>query len=136
MQRFALALTRFLALLVCFVLGFMSFAGILVGIGYVAYNHVSIDLLNKFGANIQTDELFDPDAEVPIDALTIKGIVEEIQLMATLGEEIDIDDLIERYGLTLDEETDKLIPEGLRHLPLATIFGQDGLYYVLSVISV
>ena len=136
MQRFALALTRFLALLVCFVLGFMSFAGILVGIGYVAYNHVSIDLLNKFGANIQTDELFDPDAEVPIDALTIKGIVEEIQLMATLGEEIDIDDLIERYGLTLDEETDKLIPEGLRHLPLATIFGQDGLYYVLDSVDV
>ena len=114
----------------------MSFAGVLVGVGYVAYNHLSVDLLNKFGANINTDGLFDPEADIPVDTLTLKELIENIAYMSTIGDEVTIDYLVSKFGLKLDEYTNSFIPNGLKTLPLYKMFGENGLYEVLDCVDV
>ena len=136
MRGTALAFNRFLALLLSFILGFLSFAGVLVGAGYVVYAHLSIDTLNKFGAGINTEEFIDPEAEKSLNKLTIKDLVEEIGYLSAMGEEVDLDTLIERYGLIISEENMKFLSEDLRKLPLAKVFGPDGATVVLSTVKV
>ncbi len=136
MRGTALAFNRFLALLLSFLLGFMSFAGILVGAGYLVYSQLSVDNLNKLGLNIRTEEFIDPSAEKALTGMTIKGMIEEIQYLSEMGGELDLDALIERYGLKLDEETMKIIPDGVRAIPLSDLFGPEGGLILLDNVEV
>ena len=136
MRGTALAFNRFLALLLSFLLGFLSFAGILVGAGYLVYSQLSVDALNKLGFNIQTEEFIDPSAEKALTGMTIKGMIEEIQYLSEMGGELDLDALIERYGLKLDEETMKIIPDGVRAIPLSDLFGPEGGLILLDNVDV
>ena len=136
MRGTALAFNRFLALLLSFLLGFLSFAGVLVGAGYLVYSQLSVDALNKLGFNIQTEEFLDPDAEQPLTSMTIQKLVEEIMTLSKISDEVDIDMLIERYGLKLDEQTNKIIPEGIRKIPLSDLFGPEGSLILLENIEV
>lgn len=136
MRGTALAFNRFLALLLSFLLGFLSFAGVLVGAGYVVYSQLSVDALNKLGMNIETEEFLDPNAEQPLTSMTLQKLVEEIKTLSEFSDELDLNALIERYGLKLDEETDKIIPQGIRTIPLSELFGPEGALVLLENIEV
>ena len=136
MRGTATVLTKVLALLLSFILGFVSFAGILFGAGYFVYSTLSIDTLNQYGAGIETEDFIDPDAEISLTAMTIQGLIEEIQALSDLGETVNIDMLIERYGLILSEDVDKAIPPSLRDVPLANLFGENGMEILLENIEV
>ena len=69
--------SKFLAIILAFVIGFLSCIGVIAGAGYIAYNYLSIDLLNKFGASIDTKPYFDEDADVSVDSMTLKGLIDE-----------------------------------------------------------
>ena len=136
MRKTLLVFNRFLSLFLAFLFGFFSFAGILVGAGFIAYNNLSVDFLNKFGANISTEEYFDPNAEVPVDSLTIKQMIAEVEHLSSLGEEVNFDMLAERYGLKMSDEVASFIPEDIRTLPFTEIFAEDGLYKMLECVEV
>lgn len=123
---------RAVAFLLVFILGFLACVGTIVGAGFYIYSSLSLDTVRGFGVEINTDEYIDPDAEVSLNAMTIQKFVEEIQYIASIGEEADLDMLIERYGLKLPEDVEKLIPDGLRDIPLAELFSANGINAVLE----
>ena len=137
MRKTALVFNRFLSLFLAFLLGFFSFGGLLVGAGYIAYNHLSVDFLSQFGIYVDTDQMFDKDkADVSVDSLTIKELVAEMQKLSEMGDKVTFNFLKDRYGLKLSDEISALLPEGARDLPITTIFGENGLYEVLDTIEV
>lgn len=136
MRKTALVFNRFLSLFLAFLLGFFSFGGLLVGAGYIAYNHLSVDFLKQFGIEIDTDPYFEDGAEVSIDALTLKELIAEVQRVSALGDEVTFNFLKDRYGLKLSDEISALLPEGARDLPFTTIFGENGLYAILETVEV
>lgn len=136
MRKTSLVFSRFISLLLSFLLGFFSFGGILVGAGYIAYNYVSIDFLKKFGLEVETEQYFDKNSDIAIDSLTLKELFAEVQHIYDLRDEVTINFLQERYGLKLGEDLDSLLPEGPRDLPITTILGENGLYAVLETINV
>lgn len=136
MRKTSLVFNRFISLLLSFLIGFFSFGGLLVGAGYIVYNYVSIDFLNKFGLGINTDSYFDKNAEVAIDSMTLKELLSEAQYLSDIGDRVTLNYLQDRYGLKLGDELDTLIPDGPRDLPITTILGENGLYAVLETINV
>ena len=87
MRKTSLVFNRFISLLLSFLIGFFSFGGLLVGAGYIVYNYVSIDFLNKFGLGINTDSYFDKNAEVAIDSMTLKELLSE-DLVSSVGDDL------------------------------------------------
>ncbi len=132
MTRTAKAILRVIALFLVFILGFLSCIGAIVGVGFYIYSSVSLDTVKGFGAEINTDEFFDPDAEVSLSAMTIQKLIEEAQYLMSLGSEADLDMLIERYGLRLPDGMGKFVPDGIRNIPLAELFSANGITAILE----
>ena len=136
MRGTALAFNRVLALVLSFILGFLSFAGALVGVGYVAYTQVSIDNLQKLGLQIDTENLFDPDAEVPVNSLTLQGLISEIATLSQISENISLQSLVDRYGLVVVEEVQDYIPPKLWTAKFSELFGEAGVDVLLESVDV
>ena len=132
MTRTAKAILRGVAFILVFILGFISCVGAIVGAGFYVYSSLSLDTLKGFGVEINTDDLLDPDAEISLSAMTIQKLVEEVQYLMTIGEEADLDLLIERYGLKLPEEVEGAIPDEIRGIPLAQMFSENGINAILE----
>ncbi len=126
-------LRRFLIGVLCFVLGFATCIASIVGVGWVAYSKISLRSLEKSGL-IEVDEnaLRGEGAEVDITKLTLEGLVAEVSKLSRLEEAVSLDLLIERYRLKLPEQTLKLIPEGVRGLPLTEILSERGIEKILE----
>ncbi len=120
------ALSKFIALLVAFILGFVSFAGALVGVGYLVYTKVSIDQLEEMGViDIDTSDILSDDAEVSLTALTLQNLVSEIQHLASMKDEVSITLLTNRYGLKLNEDMESYLSQEYRDMPLVQLFSSE-----------
>lgn len=130
-------LRRFLVGALCFVLGFATCIASIVGVGWFAYSKISLESLEKAGlVEVDENSFRDPEAEVDITKLTLKGLVAELGELSKLSEPVSIDTLIERYRLKLPEETLKLLPAGVRSLPLEELLSGDGADKLLAVMRV
>ncbi len=119
---------RLIVLILVFLLGFLSCAGAIVGVAIYAYKNVSLD---TFGVN--TDEFIDREnAEVLLPSMTLEGLVNEYFSVSSLGDEVSIDFLVDRYGLLLPEEVDGAIPDTIREMPLTTVFSEEGVHELLK----
>ncbi len=119
---------KILILLLVFCIGFVSAFGALFGAGYYAYKNLSLD---KVGVN--TESVFDREAaEVQLSALTIEGLVSEIQTLQGISDKLTLDMMILRYGLIIPENVDAAIPQTARTLPLAKLFSKEGIVAVLD----
>lgn len=119
---------KLLILLLVFCIGFVSAFGALFGAGYYAYKNLSLD---KVGVN--TESVFDREAaEVQLSALTIEGLVSEIQTLQGISDKLTLDMMILRYGLIIPENVDAAIPQTARTLPLAKLFSKEGIVAVLD----
>ncbi len=127
---------KLLTLILTFILGFVTCVATIAGAGYLAYNHLSINFLNKLGVKINTEPYFEEDALVPVNSLTVKEMVAEFQRLRALGDEVTFNALQHRYGLKLSDEISALFPEGVRELPFTTIFGKNGLHAILDTVEV
>ena len=122
---------RVALLILVFLLGFMSCIGAIFGAGYFAYKNVSLDTFS-----VNTDSVLNPDAEVDLSAMTIEGLVAEIQYMSTLGDKTSLNLLIDRYGLIIPEKALDYIPDAALDLPLAQAFSKEGLETLLANIYI
>ena len=119
---------RLIVLILVFLLGFLSCAGAIVGVAYYAYKNVSVD---TFGIN--TDEYIDREnADVILPSMTLEGLVNEYFEVSSLGDEVSIDFLVDRYGLLLPENVDGAIPDRIKVMPLTTVFSEEGVHEVLK----
>ena len=126
-----------LVLLLVFSLGFLSCIGAIAYAGYYAYANVSVDKLEEWGIlSLDTSQFLDVSADVSLTAMTIEGLVAEVNALAQMGEKVSVDFLIDRYGLMLDDATLALIPEGIRSIPFSRLFSESGLNELLSAVEV
>ena len=124
-MKAASILGRIIIFFLVFVLGFLSCVGIFVGGGYLAYTKISLD---KLGVN--TNGVLSEDAEVDISALPLQGLIAE--LSALKNKKITVDLLVDRYGLILPSDLEKLLTEELRQKDLASLFSKSGIEDILS----
>ena len=119
---------RLIVLILVFLLGFLSCAGAIVGVAFYAYKNVSVD---TFGIN--TDEYIDREnADVILPTMTLEGLVNEYFEVSSLGDEVSMDFLVDRYGLLLPENVDGAIPDKIKVMPLTTVFSEEGVHEILK----
>ena len=93
-------ISRTVALIVVFTIGFTTLGAFMFGGGYLAYTKISIDVLQELGVPINLEDQIDPDAaQVDITALTVQNMVNEIILISGLRDVVSIQYLTDRYGL-------------------------------------
>lgn len=126
------AIGKAIAFILTFVLGFFACIGAIVGVGIYAYTSVSIDTLRGFGVEISTEEFLDPDAEVPVDTMTLQKLVEEIQYLSSIGETATLNMLIERYGIKIPADYEQFVPDSIRDITLSSLFSEEGINSILS----
>ena len=126
------AIGKAIAFILTFVLGFFSCVGAIVGVGLYAYTSISIDTIRGFGVEISTEEFLDPDAEVPLDTMTLQKLVEEIQYLSSIGETATLNMLIDRYGIKLPADIEQFIPDSIRNIALSSLFSEDGINAILA----
>ena len=121
-------LSKFFALLLTFILGFVTCIGTIVGAGYYAYAHLSF---GQLGLNMEgvTNE---DEASVVITDLTLKDLIEEINTVSEIAQTLTLDDIVQRYGLIIPEDVDFAIPDELRTVPLSEVFAKEGIKSVLQ----
>lgn len=128
-----MTVSRFLALVLAFFLGFLSCIGAIFGVGYFAYSKVSLDQLEKWGVvDVDEGKYVDEDAEVDLTAMTIKAFISEIKELQDFDKTVSIDLLVERWGLKIPDEIMEKIPEGVRSLAVKEIFSASGLSAILE----
>ena len=128
---------RTLALLLAFLLGFLTCVGAIFGAGFFIYEKVSFDTVNDNFTKLDTSQVFDKDnAEVVLTSLTIKQMIEEGKALSKLGDEVTIDLLVSRYGLKISKDVYKYLNEDLRQIPLFKLFSQEGIDSVLKSVTV
>ena len=128
-----MTVSRFLALVLAFFLGFLSCIGAIFGVGYFAYSRVSLDQLEKWGVvSVDEGQYVDEDAEVDLTAMTIKAFISEIKELRDLDKTVSIDLLIERWGLKIPDEIMQKIPTGVRTLSVKEIFSKSGISAILE----
>ena len=122
-------LTRVISLILIFVLGFFSCFGILFFGGYLAYSRLTLEKLG-----VDTDSILSKDAEVNLAVMSLAEIIADF---ASLEKgELNLDVLVNRYGLILSPEVDDFMTEELRTMPLSKVFSKDGGDAVLSEIYI
>ncbi len=129
---------KILALLLTFLLGFATCIAAIVGVAFLVYSKVSIDVVNDTGlVHIDTSKVIDPDeAEVLLTSLTIEELLTEFQDLKDLGDDATIDLLVERYGLILSEEIDDLLNEDMRKIPVFKLTSSEGMTMILKAQTV
>ena len=123
------ALSRIIALVLTFVLGFFACFGILFFGGYLAYSKLTLDDMG-----VDTDSLLSKDANVDLTAMSLAEIIAEF---ASLGkDELTLKLMVDRYGLILSKDVDDFLTDELRTMPLSKVFAKDGTNAVLSEIYI
>ncbi len=121
-------LVKIVALLLTFLLGFVACLGALVGVGYFVYAHVSLDTLN-----VSTDKFHDKEAaEVSLSSMTIEDMLAQMKELSELGDAVNFDMLVLRYGLIVSDDIEKFLPETLRTVPIKELLSDKGMETLLS----
>ena len=119
-------ISRTIALIVVFTIGFTTLAGFMIGGGYLAYTKISIDVLQELGIAINTDDHFDADlAEVDITALTIEDWINEFKSLSQLKDTISIQFLADRYGIKVISNLPAFVAQKYRDMPLTQLFSEE-----------
>ncbi len=127
-------IVRVLAMLLVFLLGFLSCIGAIAGIGFYAYSKVSIDSINQLGfANIDTNKVINQEeAEISLDKLSIAELVAEFGELKKLEDSATIDYLIDRYGLILSPEIEGILNDDMREIPVFKLFSAEGFTMIMQ----
>ena len=124
--------TRYVALLLAFILGFGCFAGA----AYVALNTVTINELRENNVNIDTEKYIGDNPVVSLEDMTIMGAINEYKELSKLGDELNLNVLIERYDLILPDTLDRALTDEARQIPLTQLLSSDGIEIIVSALYI
>ena len=119
-------ISRTVALIVVFTIGFTTLGAFMFGGGYLAYTKISIDVLQELGVPINLEDQIDPDAaQVDITALTVQNMVNEIILISGLRDVVSIQYLTDRYGLKATSKLPAFVAQKYKDMPLVQLFTEE-----------
>ncbi len=116
---------KILALILVFMLGFLSCIGALVGGGYFLYSRLTLD---HFG--VDTSKVLSEDAEKDLSAMTLAQLIAEISSLK--GDALSIEFLVDRYGLILPDEIEEYLTEDAKEMAFGKLFSKDGVKELLA----
>ena len=130
-------ITRIISLLLAFILGFASCAGVLVGGAYYALNNFKVRDIEKYGlADIKEEAFMGQNYEVDLLGLTAIGLVNEIKTLSSMSDELDLNLLISRYDLKLPSEVNDYLPDEALDIPIKNLFSEEAIFEILSTVYV
>lgn len=133
------SLSRLAMLISAFFLGFAVSAGAFVGVAYYAASTISINKIEELtsgAVNIPTEGVLGENPEVDLRDMTIVNMAGEVAQLASLGEALTINVLIDRYDLILNEQLDRFLSSESRELPIAYLIIEEGRQAFLSTIYI
>lgn len=126
-------LTKILSLFLTFLLGFLTCAGAIFGVGYYAYTKLSYNKLRDMGyISGDSTEYVDPNADSPITDMTLQKLIAEVISASSSDDDITFEEFIAKYGLTLDESFKNSLPEGVFKVSFRSLFTSEGIDNVLA----
>ena len=126
---------KIVALVLTFVMGMISSVLILIGVGYVAADKVSLNKLESVGVNVDTSALFDDQAaEKSIRDMSLVQLIGQIKEITEMADVTTFDTLSQTYGLILPPEGDSDMFDAMRDIPFSVLFTQEGIDEVMSKI--
>ena len=133
MRAFNSLIGKIIALILTFVLGFLSCAGAIFGVGYIAYTKITLqDLVDRGWIDYDPANTFNPEAEVYLPTATIQQFVSEIITLWNLDSAVTLEVLMNRYGVTFVDGILDKIPEGALNVDLRVLFTAEGLVSILE----
>lgn len=126
-------LTKIIALFLTFLLGFVTCAGAMFGVGYYAYTKLSYNKLRELGIiSGDPSEYVDPNASMPITDMTLEALIAEIASVSQSEEDMTVEEFLVKYGLRLDEAFKNSLPEGVFKINFRSLFTADGIDGILT----
>ena len=126
-------ISKLVALILAFCLGFASCGGMLVGGTAVAVSSFKVRDVEKYGLADLPDEAFMGDDYIvdPLD-MTIFQMIDEMKYLTSLGDDLTINCLEERYDLIINENIDKILTDDAREMPLKKLMSSEGIIELCS----
>ncbi len=131
-----LTLLRMVSFVLVFLIGLLAGMAAFVGIGFVGVTNLSLNSLQSMGVEVNTQDIFRPDAEKDVRDFTIVRLFEEIMWFASLEDQATLNKLSSVYGLVLPEEGEQPILDAMRDVPIASIFSSEGMDIALQNVYV
>ena len=128
-------LSRLVAYLIVFLMGFGLALGLFVGIPVAMVANYSLrDLENTNLVNIPDEQFFDLEsAKVDLLGLNGIGLYNEFKELQTFDEaDLNINTLEDRYGIIFHEKLQLMLTKEAREMPLKQLFSMDGVHAILQ----
>ena len=126
-------LTKIISLFLTFLLGFLTCAGAVFGVGYYAYTKLSYNKLRELGIiSGDPSQYVDPNASSPITDMTLEALIAEISSVSQSEEDMTVEEFLLKYGLRLDEAFKNSLPEGVFKISFRSLFTADGIDGILT----
>ena len=133
MRAFNSLVVKIIALVLTFVLGFLSCLGAIFGVGYIAYTKLTLqDLVDRGWIDYDPATTFNPEAEVYLPTTTIQQFVSEVMTLWNFDTEVTLEVLMYRYGVTFTDDILARIPEGALKVDLRSLLSAEGLVFILE----
>ena len=124
---------KVLILILTFFLGFGAAFGGCFGVAFYVFNNVSVNQMQTdFGIEVNTDEFFGEYPEVYVRDMTIAGFLNELEVFKSLGDEVTMNFLIDRYALIMNPTFDQMLSPSIKNMPLTKLFTQEGIEVIFS----
>ena len=75
---------------------------------------------------------FEEDPEKDLTEMSLKSFFAELQELSQLGDEFTLDLMIDRWGLKIPDDIQKLIPDGIRTVAMKDLFSSRGFDLILE----
>ena len=125
-------IVRFLLILLLGILvGYASIAGAI----YYAITALTIDDLQKVGIAEGADDVLTENGEVDLTALSILGLIQELNNIRSDINSYSLNTLMSRYGVVLPAETLEKLPPALLAIPLSEFTGDDAINTITENVS-
>ena len=126
-------LSRLVALILSFCLGFGSCGGVMAGGAAIFLGTFKVrDIETKGNIDIPDEYLIGEDPEVDLLNLTIFGLLDEAKELTSLGDNVNINLLESRYALKIHPDIDKILTDKAREMPLRKLMTSEGIVEVFS----
>ena len=129
--------SKFIALILAFCLGFSCCGGMLIGGAVIALDSFRVRDLEKHGIAEIPDELFmGSEPEVDLLNLTAFEFYNEMKTVTSFGDKVTIDFLQNRYDLKIPASAEKFLSDEARNMPIKSLFTEAGVKQLLSTVYI
>ena len=128
--------TRFLSLILAFCLGFSLCGGIIAFGAMAAISKFRVRDLEKHGINIPDEAFMTEDREVDLFNLSIVEFINEVKHVSSLGDQVTIEFIQDRYGILIHEKLDEALTDDMKKMPLKQLLSKEGVAGLLSSVYI